>query len=134
MYDVYSNPINILNRQLEMYGSPIEFYRYKKNDYNDIDYSQEPEIFSLRGLYHSGTGKMGASSAIRFAYMSDAGEGLGQMADTGVLLLYNELALPQLGDVCYLQDYKFYVQVITDILGAHKILDVSLGVTGLLTP
>ena len=134
MYDNYSNTLNIVKRQLETYGTPIEFHRYAINDYNEFDYDEELKSFSTIGLYHAGSGKMDSSSAIRFAYTSAAGQGLGQMSDTGVLILYDSDNLPQTGDICYLQNYKFYVQVITDILSVHKVLDIALQVVGIMSP
>ncbi len=132
-YDVYANPINIIRRQIATYGSDIEFFRYSTNDAHEIDYDTEPETFSLRGIFHSGTGKMGSATAIRFAYTSNAGLGLGQ-SDSGILVLYDEEKLPQTGDICYLLDQKFYVRIVTDVLVAHKILDVSLEIVGIVTP
>ena len=134
MYDIYSNAINIIRRQLLVYGENVVFHHYPFNDDGEIDYTQEPVTYSMKGMHHAGTGKMGASSAIRFAYMSDAGSGLGQMSDTGVLVLYDKDQLPQTGDICELSNYKFYVQVITDIQSAHKILDIALQVVGLVSP
>lgn len=134
-YDIYANPLNILRRQIECYGLNVEIHQYPINDNTgEIDYSAEPTVFSVRGLYHGGSGKMGASSAIRFAYTSDAGSGLGEYADYGLMILYDENKLPKTGDICYFQDYKFYLQVITDLMSVHKILDISLAVTGIVTP
>ena len=132
-YDVYANPINIIRRQIATYGSDIEFYRYPTNDAHEIDYDEAPETFNLRGIFHSGTGKMGSATAIRFAYTSNAGLGLGQ-SDSGILVLYDEEKLPQTGDICYLLGQKFYVRIVTDVLVAHKILDVSLEIVGIVTP
>lgn len=132
-YDVYANPLNISRRQIATYGSDIEFFRYPTNNYGEPAYDEEPETFTLRGLFHSGTGKMGSATAIRFAYTSDAGLGLGQ-SDSGVMVLYDENNLPQTGDICYLLGQKFYVRIITDILVAHKILDISLEIVGVVTP
>ena len=134
MYELYANPLNILRRQIECYGLDIEIHHYPKNDVGEIDYDAEPTILLVRGLYHGGSGKMGASSAIRFAYMSDAGLGLGEYADYGIVILYDENNLPETGDICYFQDYRFYLQVITDLMSIHKILDISLSVTGIVTP
>lgn len=134
MYDIYSNPVNIARRQIETYGSEVVFQRYSVNeDTNEIDYDSEPEEFTLRGLFHAGTGKMGSATAIRFAYTSDAGLGLGQ-ADNGVLVLFDAEHLPETGDICLLRDNKFYVRIVTDILAAHKLLDISLEVVGIVTP
>lgn len=133
-YDIYANPLNILKRQIDCYGLDIEIYHYPENDFGEIDYDAEPTIFFVRGLYHGGSGKMGASSAIRFAYKSDAGSGLGEYADYGLVILYDENNLPKTGDICYFQGYKFYLQIITDLMSIHKILDISLSVTGIVTP
>jgi hypothetical protein len=133
MYDIYSNPINIIQRQINTYGSEVTFQRYEMNDYGEIDYTVDPVEFSTKGVFHAGTGKMGSATAIRFAYTSDAGLGMGQ-ADNGILLLYDEEKLPQTGDICLLRGSKFYVRIVTDILNAHKILDVSLEIVGVITP
>ena len=134
MYDIYANPLNISRRQINTYGTDVAFYRYPKNENtNEIDYDAEPQVLSMRGLFHSGTGKMGSATAIRFAYTSDAGLGLGQ-ADNGILVIYDPDNLPQTGDICYLRDHKYYVRIVTDVLSAHKLLDISLEIVGLVTP
>lgn len=132
-YDIYANPLNICRRQIMTYGTPAEFHRYTTNDYGDIDYTEDDSVFTVNGIFHSGTGKMGSATAIRFAYTSDAGLGIGQ-SDSGILLIYDENNLPETGDICYLNGSKFYVRVVTDILEAHKILDVSLEVVGIVSP
>lgn len=132
-YNYFVNPLNICRRQIRTYGVPAEFHRYVTNDYGDIDYTQGEKVFTVNGIFHSGTGKMGSATAIRFAYTSDAGLGIGQ-SDSGILLLYDENNLPETGDICYLQGSKFYVRVVTDILEVHKILDVSLEVVGIVSP
>lgn len=133
IHDVYANPINICRRQIETYGTPVEFHRYATTDYGETDYKSEETVFTLNGIFHSGTGKMGSATAIRFAYTSEAGVGIGQ-SDSGVLVLYDGDNLPQTDDICYLRGSKFYVRVVTDILEAHKILDVSLEVVGIVSP
>ena len=132
MYDIYANPVNIVHRQIKTFGSDVEFYRYPVNEIsNEIDYGSdvEPTVIKAQGLFHSGTGKMGSATAIRFAYTTDAGQAIG-LSDTGVLVLYDENNLPKAGDICYLRDNKFYVKVITDILAVHKVLDISLEIVG----
>lgn len=129
MYDVYGNAVNITRRNIETYGTQVRFERYEENDFGEIDYDKEPTILTMKGIYHSGTGKMGSATAIRFAYTTESGAGIG-LSDTGVLVLYDENNLPKSGDICYLRDNKFYVRVITDLLAVHKILDVSLEVVG----
>lgn len=129
MYDVYGNAVNITRRNIETYGTQVRFERYEENDFGEIDYDKEPMILTMKGIYHSGTGKMGSATAIRFAYTTESGAGIG-LSDTGVLVLYDENNLPKSGDICYLRDNKFYVRVITDLLAVHKILDVSLEVVG----
>lgn len=129
MYDVYANTVNICRRQIETYGSVVQFYRYPETPFGEVDYDAEPTILIMGGLFHSGTGKMGSATAIRFAYTTDAGSGIG-LSDTGVMVLYDENNMPKSGDICYLRDNKFYVRVITDILAAHKVLDISLEIAG----
>lgn len=131
-YDIYANTINICRRNIETFGSDVLFYRYPTSEIsNEIDYNseEEPLVIRTQGLFHSGTGKMGSATAIRFAYTTDIGAGIG-LSDTGVLILYDENNLPQTGDICYLRDNKFYVRVITDILAVHKVLDISLEIVG----
>jgi len=129
VYDVYGNAVNITRRNIETYGTQVRFERYEENGFGEIDYDKEPTILTMKGIYHSGTGKMGSATAIRFAYTTESGAGIG-LSDTGVLVLYDENNLPKSGDICYLRDNKFYVRVITDLLAVHKILDVSLEVVG----
>lgn len=129
MYDVYGNAVNITRRNIETYGTQVRFERYEENDFGEIDYDKKPTILTMKGIYHSGTGKMGSATAIRFAYTTESGAGIG-LSDTGVLVLYDENNLPKSGDICYLRENKFYVRVITDLLAVHKILDVSLEVVG----
>lgn len=135
MYDRFANPVNIVRRQIQTYGVDVEFHRFTETDYGETDYADtEHEVtFTTKGIFHSGTGKMGSATAIRFAYTSDAGLGIGQ-SDSGILLLYDENAMPQSGDICYLQGSKFYVRIVTDILEEHKVLDVSLEVVGVVSP
>lgn len=129
-YDIYANTVNICRRQIETFGSEVKFERYPISELSgEVDYSAEPTEFTVYGLFHSGTGKMGSATAIRFAYTTDIGAGIG-LSDTGVLVLYDENNLPRSGDVCYLRDNKFYVRVITDILAVHKVLDISLEIVG----
>lgn len=131
-YDIYANTVNICRRNIKTFGSEVEFYRYPTNEISgEIDYSDEEQVqvIKTQGLFHSGTGKMGSATAIRFAYTTDIGAGIG-LSDTGVLVLYDEDNLPKSGDVCYLRDNKFYVRVITDILAVHKVLDISLEIVG----
>lgn len=131
-YDIYANTINICQRNINTFGSDVEFYRYPTSEISgEIDYSDEEhvQVIKTQGLFHSGTGKMGSATAIRFAYMTDIGYGIG-LSDTGVLVLYDENNLPKSGDICYLRDNKFYVRVITDILAVHKVLDISLEIVG----
>lgn len=129
MYDVYANTVNICRRQILTYGSEVRFERYPENGYGEINYDADPTVLNMRGLFHSGTGKMGSATAIRFAYTTESGAGIG-LSDTGVLVLYDEEHMPKSGDICYLRDNKFYVRVITDLLAVHKVLDVSLEVVG----
>lgn len=108
------------------------FYRYPTSEISgEIDYNseEEPLIIRTRGVFHSGTGKMGSATAIRFAYTTDIGSAIG-LSDTGVMVIYDENNLPKSGDICYLRDNKFYVRVITDILAVHRILDISLEIVG----
>lgn len=131
-YDIYANTINICRRNIETFGSDVEFYRYPTSELSgEIDYNseEEPLIIRTQGLFHSGTGKMGSATAIRFAYTTDIGSAIG-LSDTGVLILYDENNLPKSGDICYLRDNKFYVRVITDVLAVHKVLDISLEIVG----
>lgn len=131
-YDIYANTVNICRRNIKTFGSDVEFYRYPTNEISgEIDYSDEEhvQVIKVQGLFHSGTGKMGSATAIRFAYTTDIGAGIG-LSDTGVLVLYDENNLPKSGDVCYLRDNKFYVRVITDVLAVHKVLDISLEIVG----
>lgn len=129
MYDVYGNAVNITRRNIETYGTTVRFERYTENGFGEIDYTTEPRVLTMKGLYHSGTGKMGSATAIRFAYTTESGAGIG-LSDTGVLVIYDENNLPKSGDICYLRDNKFYVRVITDLLAVHKLLDISLEVVG----
>lgn len=130
MYDIYANTVNICRRQIETFGSEVRFERYPISELSgEVDYEVEPTVFTVNGLFHSGTGKMGSATAIRFAYTTDIGAGIG-LSDTGVLVLYDENNLPRSGDICYLRDNKFYVRVITDILAVHKVLDISLEIVG----
>lgn len=129
MYDVYGNAVNITRRNIETYGTPIRFERYEENRFGEINYNTEPTVLTMKGLYHSGTGKMGSATAIRFAYTTESGAGIG-LSDTGVLVVYDENNMPKSGDICYLRDNKFYVRVITDLLAVHKLLDISLEVVG----
>lgn len=130
MYDIYANTVNICRRQIETFGSEVRFERYPISELSgEVDYEAEPTVFTVNGLFHSGTGKMGSATAIRFAYTTDIGAGIG-LSDTGVLVLYDENNLPRSGDICYLRDNKFYVRVITDILAVHKVLDISLEIVG----
>lgn len=129
MYDLYANTVNIARRDIATYGSEVRFERYPENDFGEIDYTAEPTVLTMKGLYHSGTGKMGSATAIRFAYTTESGAGIG-LSDTGVLVLYDENNLPKSGDICYLRDNKFYVRVITDLLAVHRVLDISLEVVG----
>lgn len=131
-YDIYANTVNICRRNIETFGSDVEFYRYPTSELSgEIDYNseEEPLIIRTQGLFHSGTGKMGSATAIRFAYTTDIGSAIG-LSDTGVLILYDENNLPKSGDICYLRDNKFYVRVITDVLAVHKVLDISLEIVG----
>lgn len=130
MYDIYANTINICRRNIETFGSEVKFERYPISELSgEVDYEVEPTVFTVNGLFHSGTGKMGSATAIRFAYTTDIGAGIG-LSDTGVLVLYDENNLPRSGDICYLRDNKFYVRVITDILAVHRVLDISLEIVG----
>lgn len=129
MYDIYANTVNISRRNILTYGTDVVFERYPENSFGEIDYTAEPIILRTKGLYHSGTGKMGSATAIRFAYTTESGAGIG-LSDTGVLVLYDENNLPKSGDICYLRDNKFYVRVITDLLAVHRVLDISLEVVG----
>lgn len=135
MYDRFANPLNIVRRQIKTYGVEVEFHRFAETDYGETDYAdtEHETTFTTKGIFHSGTGKMGSATAIRFAYTSDAGLGIGQ-SDSGILLVYDENAMPQSGDICYLQGSKFYVRIVTDILEEHKVLDVSLEVVGVVSP
>lgn len=129
-YDNYANTVNICRRNIETFGSAVKFERYPISELSgEVDYTATPTVFTLDGLFHSGTGKMGSATAIRFAYTTDIGAGIG-LSDTGVLVLYDENNLPRSGDICYLRDNKFYVRVITDILAVHKVLDISLEIVG----
>lgn len=129
-YDNYANTVNICRRNIETFGSAVKFERYPISELSgEVDYTATPIVFTLDGLFHSGTGKMGSATAIRFAYTTDIGAGIG-LSDTGVLVLYDENNLPRSGDICYLRDNKFYVRVITDILAVHKVLDISLEIVG----
>lgn len=131
-YDIYANTINICRRNIKTFGSDVEFYRYPTSEISgEIDYGDEEhvQVIKTQGLFHSGTGKMGSATAIRFAYTTDIGAGIG-LSDTGVLILYDENNLPKSGDICYLRDNKFYVRVITDVLAVHKVLDISLEIVG----
>lgn len=132
-YDIYANTVNICRRNIKTFGSEVEFYRYPTSEISgEIDYSADDKdvtVIKTQGLFHSGTGKMGSATAIRFAYTTDIGAGIG-LSDTGVLVLYDENNLPKSGDICYLRDNKFYVRVITDVLAVHKVLDISLEIVG----
>lgn len=129
-YDNYANTVNICRRNIETFGSAVKFERYPISELSgEVDYTATPTVFTVSGLFHSGTGKMGSATAIRFAYTTDIGAGIG-LSDTGVLVLYDENNLPRSGDICYLRDNKFYVRVITDILAVHKVLDISLEIVG----
>lgn len=135
MYDRFANPLNIVRRQINTYGVDVEFHHHPDTPYGETDYAdtEHETVFATKGLFHSGTGKMGSATAIRFAYTSDAGLGIGQ-SDSGILLVYDADKMPQSGDICYLQGSKFYVRIVTDILEEHKVLDVSLEVVGVVSP
>ena len=133
-YDIFVNALNICRRQIRTFGIPAEFHHFDTTDYGETDYTDENEtVFTLNGIFHSGTGKMGSATAIRFSYTSEAGVGIGQ-SDSGILVLYDGNNMPKTGDICYLQGTNFYVRIVTDILEAHKVLDISLEVVGIVSP
>lgn len=119
---------NKITRQIKWNGQSFDFIRYALNDYQEIDYNQVEELFSINGIFHDGGGYGGMLNIELFE--RDGARTLTKMKPM-ILCLYDEISKQiQMDDVVEIADDKYKVVEKNNIKNLNVAYEISLELMG----